>query len=256
MTVTSRTYWQTLLVVTSEVCRKCEVEKDESEFPPRAGLGLRRLPRSCATCVRESSRDACKRYRQAHPGGHRRFDPSRARKSTTTGGHYVGESLNGKTLTAYAGRNTYGHHLWKWECDSCNTEYGPSALSHTRRSNRCRECAFSRENNARWLGHEQISGSYLYQCREGASSRGYAWSVTPEELWKVWLSQDGLCTFTGWRLHHDVDASLDRIDSTQGYTVDNVQWVHKDVNRMKNNFTDEYFIAVCRAIAANTPAQE
>jgi len=40
-------------------------------------------------------------------------------------------------------------------------------------------------------------------------------------------------------------ASLDRIDSTKGYTIDNVQWVHTIVNRMKWNTDENEFIKWC-----------
>ena len=44
-------------------------------------------------------------------------------------------------------------------------------------------------------------------------------------------------------------ASLDRIDSTRGYTVDNIQWIHKDLNRMKWNLPNDYFINICTLVA-------
>jgi hypothetical protein len=47
-------------------------------------------------------------------------------------------------------------------------------------------------------------------------------------------------------------ASLDRIDSSKGYCEDNVQWVHKDINRMKNTFDQDYFISLCKLIAENS----
>lgn len=47
-------------------------------------------------------------------------------------------------------------------------------------------------------------------------------------------------------------ASLDRIDSTKGYTKDNIQWLHKDVNRMKQEFSQEYFINICKNIVKRT----
>ena len=36
--------------------------------------------------------------------------------------------------------------------------------------------------------------------------------------------------------------SLDRIDSSKGYEENNVQWVHKDINLMKNKYDNKYFI--------------
>jgi len=44
-------------------------------------------------------------------------------------------------------------------------------------------------------------------------------------------------------------ASLDRIDSTKSYHKDNIQWVHKRVNRMKMNYTMEEFVDWCKKVA-------
>jgi hypothetical protein len=46
-------------------------------------------------------------------------------------------------------------------------------------------------------------------------------------------------------------ASLDRIDSSKGYVIDNVQWLHRDINMMKQRFSQEYFINICKHIAEN-----
>jgi len=45
------------------------------------------------------------------------------------------------------------------------------------------------------------------------------------------------------------DASLDRIDNSKGYHLNNVQWVHKDVNRMKWIFEQDYFIKLCNKVS-------
>jgi len=44
-------------------------------------------------------------------------------------------------------------------------------------------------------------------------------------------------------------ASVDRIDSNKGYIKGNVQFVHKDINLMKNVLNIEYFIEMCKKIA-------
>ena len=44
------------------------------------------------------------------------------------------------------------------------------------------------------------------------------------------------------------NASLDRIDNNNGYIKNNVQWLHKDINRMKSNFNQDYFLTLCRKI--------
>jgi hypothetical protein len=43
-------------------------------------------------------------------------------------------------------------------------------------------------------------------------------------------------------------ASLDRIDSTKGYLVGNVQWVHKDINNIKQDYTVDELMKYCELI--------
>jgi archaellum component FlaC len=45
--------------------------------------------------------------------------------------------------------------------------------------------------------------------------------------------------------------SLDRIDSKLGYIEGNVQWLHKDVNYMKQEYSQEYYIDICKKVANN-----
>jgi hypothetical protein len=58
------------------------------------------------------------------------------------------------------------------------------------------------------------------------------------------------------KVHKDrnYNASIDRIDSSLGYVVGNVQWVDKDVNMMKRTYNNEYFIKMCKLIAENNNA--
>ena len=50
-------------------------------------------------------------------------------------------------------------------------------------------------------------------------------------------------------------ASIDRIVSRYpngqpaDYTLDNIQWVHKTINRMKNKYSDAVFIRFCEHVA-------
>jgi len=43
-------------------------------------------------------------------------------------------------------------------------------------------------------------------------------------------------------------ASLDRINSVRGYEPDNVQWVHKTVNFMKQALSDKELLEWCQKI--------
>ena len=48
-----------------------------------------------------------------------------------------------------------------------------------------------------------------------------------------------------------MNASIDRVDSMKSYEEGNLQFVHKDVNIMKNKYDQDYFIEVCKLIANN-----
>jgi hypothetical protein len=167
----------------------------------------------------------------------------------------VGDEFpNGKRLTKYVGSHPkFRTSLWMWECVKCGKESGPSltnSITRLDKSPRC--CGMPRkEKTGRWLGHEEITGVFLGTYRYGAAKRGLAWDVTPEHLWSLWVKQGGACVYTGLSLTHGETASIDRIDNTQGYIEGNVQWVHRDINRMKSDFTEDRFLALCRLVAGS-----
>ncbi len=86
--------------------------------------------------------------------------------------------------------------------------------------------------------------------------RGLEWNISMVDAWDKFQEQKGLCAYTGQVLtlsasKHDTlgTASLDRIDSSRGYVLDNIQWVHKDINRLKNNYSEADFIQMCHLVA-------
>ena len=75
-------------------------------------------------------------------------------------------------------------------------------------------------------------------------------------LLEMYDKQGRKCALTGWNILFSREdgkttASVDRIDSTKGYSKSNIQLIHKNINRMKNHFTDEYFYRVCEAVTQN-----
>ena len=43
-------------------------------------------------------------------------------------------------------------------------------------------------------------------------------------------------------------ASVDRVDNTKGYVTTNIQWVHKDINYMKQEYPQDYFKQLCKLV--------
>jgi hypothetical protein len=105
--------------------------------------------------------------------------------------------------------------------------------------------------------------SVLNRYRGSAKKRGYDFDLTVEFIWQLFLRQNRRCALSGRELHfasrgrlqRESTASLDRIDSSRGYVQGNVQWLYKPLNKMKLIHSQEYFVAMCCAIADHQSAK-
>lgn len=50
-------------------------------------------------------------------------------------------------------------------------------------------------------------------------------------------------------MKEEITASIDRIDNSKGYVEGNVQWVHKEINKMKFTKSDIDFVHFCTLVA-------
>lgn len=91
-----------------------------------------------------------------------------------------------------------------------------------------------------------------------ARRRGHEINIDLLYLKQIWENQKGICPYTGVSLKHCklgknsdhiFTASLDRIDSSKGYVVDNVQFVSMALNFMKNDMPHNDVIQLCKIIA-------
>ncbi len=101
---------------------------------------------------------------------------------------------------------------------------------------------------------------YWSSIKQGAKKRKHIISITKEFAFKVLEKQKYKCVLTGLpieiafgrKAHNRGEvkntASLDRIDSDKGYTEDNIQWIHQDVNYMKSWFSEDRFKEICRLV--------
>lgn len=103
-------------------------------------------------------------------------------------------------------------------------------------------------------GYKNILGSCWASWRLGAKARNIDFLITIEDAWEIFEKQEGKCALTGIELkfrkgdNRIQTASLDRIDSSKSYTKENVQWVHKEINRMKGNLSESEFLNYCKEI--------
>jgi hypothetical protein len=122
-------------------------------------------------------------------------------------------------------------------------------------------------SNPTWKGYNNIPGSFIQRYKHKAiksNKEKLHWDITIKDIDNLYLKQGKKCALTGVPISFDNEvigarnyrgysctASLDRIDSSKGYTKDNIQLVHKDVNIMKNHFDQDYFIEMCKLVVSN-----
>ena len=116
-----------------------------------------------------------------------------------------------------------------------------------------------RRKNQPILYKNLLSCTYFTIAKKGAIKRNLSFELTLEILYQQWLKQDGKCALTNQQLvlkrnqrdYNRHTASIDRIDSSKGYLKNNIRWIHKDINKIKLHFSDEYFIEMCKLVAKN-----
>lgn len=90
--------------------------------------------------------------------------------------------------------------------------------------------------------------------RKGGIHRGLSWDLEPQDILNLYEEQNHKCALTGWDIGWSekgltATVSIDRIDSGEGYLKNNIQLLHKDVNMAKQQYSQEYFIEMCNAVA-------
>lgn len=81
-----------------------------------------------------------------------------------------------------------------------------------------------------------------------------------EYLEKIWKEQNGQCALSGIKLEltsgqkTPFSASVDRIDSNQGYKRGNIQFTSYSLNLAKQSFSNETIIELVEAIRSSLPS--
>ena len=156
-----------------------------------------------------------------------------------------------------------------WECECSCGKLTYQTTRHLNRSPKngvvrscgCRQIKRGKEHS-QWTGWGEISGHWWSShIKHSANCKGRAdieVAITKQDAWELFLAQERKCALSGLQLvisniARTNTASLDRIDSTQGYTKDNIQWLHKDVNMMKRTYNQDYFLELCELISGHCP---
>lgn len=151
------------------------------------------------------------------------------------------------------GGNSRKRKLAKWicvcACGKTAVAVGTDLRNGKTKTCGCRTSIKSRRN---FQGYKGIGKALWRNAIQNAEQRGYEFSVSIEYMWCRFALQQGRCAMSGMNLelsHHKRTASIDRIDNDIGYIEGNVQWVHKDINKLKGVMSVDKLIMLCRTVA-------
>lgn len=148
------------------------------------------------------------------------------------------------------------HRTWKCKC-SCGEEIIVYQTHLIQGNTSSCGCTKIKSINYGFTGCGDIHGTRFSDIKSKAIKRNIEFSITIEYIWNLFEKQNRKCALSGLsitfgkRSKEYGTASLDRIDNSKGYVEGNVWWVHKDINKMKNVHSVEYFIELCKLISRN-----
>ena len=160
--------------------------------------------------------------------------------------------------------------FWRCFCD-CGSKKEIILSSHVLKEGNHRSCGClknpSGQKHPNYTGYKDLPGLFFNSIKKGAISRNLPFRVNKKQLWDLFQKQNKKCALTGREIQFGVrsrikgkrkecTASLDRIDNTKGYTKGNVQWLYKDINKMKNTHTQERFIELCRLVSKQSEGKD
>jgi len=160
-------------------------------------------------------------------------------------------------LESFDKRRQKTRYTQQWECQ-CQCGLKRIVIQDhllSGKSSQCRKCkAKERKLNGK------ISSVFYAHIKHSAKLRKIEFDkdIDRDYLQSIYEKQNKKCGISGLPIvfansieeHKNgyTTASLDRIDSSKGYTKSNIQWVHKDINKMKSDFSMLRFVELCYAV--------
>ena len=171
----------------------------------------------------------------------------------------IGKRFGNLTVISLLPQRKNRYRCWSCICDCGNKIKVTSNHLKECNTTTCGCGRWKRNSKSEyWKGFGEISLVYFNRVKRGASDRNFPFKITINQIWNLFLKQNRKCALSGIKLNfqtceslRDGTASLDRIDNSKGYTIDNVQWIHKDINYMNKDFTQKQLFEYCKLICIN-----
>lgn len=120
----------------------------------------------------------------------------------------------------------------------------------------CKSCCQEGNQVSRQKLNSTIEGRarvFLQNAKKSAAKRQQVFALNVDDIVKYWEEQRGFCAYSGRQMTLAAGdlatVSIERINSTVGYTPENTILVCQAINRMKSDFGFDDFYALCRDVA-------
>jgi len=156
-----------------------------------------------------------------------------------------------------------------WTCSGCNLTLPLTSKNFYKRTDsetgfqhRCKICLKKDPKRCDRLVKKDDLEYYLkdrfFGARNRAKTKNISFNLTLDYLKELWNIQEGKCAISKIKMSHsilegklDINASIDKIDPSKGYTIGNVQFVCNRVNMMKSDMLMNNLIYFCKLIISN-----
>jgi len=98
----------------------------------------------------------------------------------------------------------------------------------------------------------KIISNRVSDAKQRAKKKSWKFNITKEDINLLLMQSGDRCPLTGikfiYEKNHPLNISIDRIDSSEGYTRDNVWVVSAWANKAKSNLPLPRFKKMCKAV--------
>jgi hypothetical protein len=231
-----------------KVCAKCKMEKLSVDFPKHS-YSLDGLYSYCKNCVSVKNKES--------------KDKKREQRIALINEKFPGAKIN---LSKYANSTKRAYYFPETNekiCGKCNSKLDVKLFfKHKQTSDGyhtwCKDCCTEGNKRSRVKKYSTFEGritTLLRTCKTSSEKRGgQEMSLTRDGLLDLWNKQKGLCFYTDIEMDTQPElfnsVSVERIDSSIGYTIDNVVLVCNVINRMKSDLSLDLFISMCKKVSS------
>lgn len=172
--------------------------------------------------------------------------------------NFKNQKIHHLWVEEFSHKDDGGNCYWKCVCDCGEVRI----IASGNLNGKVKSCGCHKKRSGKssysWKGVGDLGASFVSNLKSQAKFRDIEFNLSIEYLWNLFIFQDRKCALTRMSLyftesykeavHNKGTASLDRIDSNSGYLEGNVQWVHKDVNLIKQDLSQSNFFILCRDV--------